>query len=187
MSLTTFRLPRHLPGVSPRVVSRRIQEDIPVRSALEGWNRGFSKTEAIDYIDELGATLPTRPDDPNMPADITILTSDELGRLHAQFVAYTGWIEVELSLVEVISDEEEAFLEHVEAEVLLRKAGTVKDKTSKAINDPKYVEAEKVALIAKAKAKLLKARVKGYERCVSCLSREMSRRIADWERDRTAP
>src|SRR4029077_7274095 len=104
MALTPFRLPRlHLPGVSPKAIAR---QEITNNFPLESWERGFSRKAAFDHLGELGVFLPSRPLDPDMPEDITNLTNDDLGKLYGQFVAYTGWLEVELSLVEIDSDEE---------------------------------------------------------------------------------
>jgi hypothetical protein len=169
MALTVFKLPKRLINVE-------------AHSVLDGWHRGFSSHAAVDHLEAIGASLPSKPEDPDLPADITVVTSEELGRLYGQFVGYTGWLETELSLAEMAADEEQAFLEHKEAEIRLRKAGTVSDKTAKTKNDEFYIQAEQAALMAQAKAKLLKVRVRSYERCCGALSREMTRRLGDIER-----
>jgi hypothetical protein len=158
----------------------------PTSDPLEGWKSGFTREAAIfQYEDSLGAELPGRPDiDPDMPNDVTLLASDGIGRLHALFVSYTGWLESELSLAEISADEEQAFFEHIEAQVHLTRAGTVADKKAKTKNDPRYIAAEQKSLVAHARAKLLRARVRSYERCCGALSREMTRRLGAMERER---
>lgn len=183
-AVRTFSLPRLSLMKDPRKVSRALRtaplpvpEPDPIDSLAE-WESGFSVNAATDHLANLGARMPSRPlSDPRMPDDVTSLPSDHLGMLHAQFVSYVEWLEAELALCEVDADEQAAFLEHVDAEIRLRKAGTVADKAAKTKNDPRYVQTELVALSSKAKAKLLRARVKGYERCASALSREMTRRV----------
>ena len=113
---------------------------------------------------------------PDMPADVTALSSEDLGMLYARYVAYTEFLETRAALADITSEEDQAYLAHVDAEVRLRKSGTVADKAAKTLQDPRFVEHEMKALQSKAKARLLRARVKGYERCGAALSREMTRR-----------
>ena len=183
-----FVLPRLSLTNDPRRVSKLVrtqakaQPDEERPDPLGGWREGFSREAATDYLAELGAEAPERPTiEPRMPEDVTLLPSDSLGALHGQFVAYTEWIEVELALAEVSVVEAEAYLDHVEAEIRLVKAGTVKDKDMKTRNDPRFIAAEQTKIIAEAKAKILKARTKGYERCANALSREMTRRTGGHE------
>lgn len=178
MSVTrVFRLPR-LINNDPRSVSRTLQA--VVARPLDSWVPGFMRRAAEEHAAALGFVLPERPaSDPAMPTDITSIDNTELGYLHAAFVAYLEWLEPQLALVEVDADETEAYLEHVKAEIRLKKSGTIADKDAKTINDPVYLEQEQSFLVSKAKAKLLRARVKGYERCAAALSREMTRRQPD--------
>jgi len=187
---TTVRkvvLPRRSLTGDARSVSRAIklvrtapkaEPEPELEDPLAGWHPGFARKAAIDHLEDLGGSLPQRPDtDPDMPDDVTDLPSDALGTLHAQFVAYTEWMETEVALAEIDSAEADAYLEHVDAEIRLKKAGTVKDKDAKTKNDLRFINTEQAKIIAEAKAKLLKARTKGYERCASALSREMTRRV----------
>ena len=179
-----FVLPRLSVSKNPRVVARtalrmapRAAPAEPIVDPLENWHPGFSKEAALDHLHDLGASFPQRPhSDPEMPEDVTTLGSEELGTLYAQYVAYVQWLETELALCQIGADESDSHLEHIEAEIRLRKSGTVKDRDNKAKQDEKYIAHEQRALMDRAKAKLLAARVKGYERCANALSREMSRR-----------
>lgn len=179
-----FKLARKSLSADARAVSKsvlklapRAASQEPLVDPLADWHPGFSSRAATDHLESLGTVMPARPPtDPQMPDDITSVASDYLGMLHAQFVSYTEYLEAQLALAEIDADEQESYLEHVEAEIRLRKAGTVKDKDSKTKNDLRYIAAEQTALTAKARAKLLKARTRGYERCAAALSREMTRR-----------
>ena len=182
-TVNVFRLPRPSLTGNPRLVSKRLrlapkaEPEPDLIDPLAGWEPGFSNAAAMEHLVGMGGSLPDRPEvDPTMPSDVTLLGSDELGTLHAQFVAFTEWLESRLALAEIDATEAEAYLEHVEAEIRLRKAGTVKDKDSKTKNDTRYVNEQRQQLIANAKKTLLRARVKGYERCAAALSREMTRR-----------
>lgn len=182
-AVRTFSLPRLTLSKDPRELSRRLRAapkvapEEPASDPLANWNPGFSRQAATDHLEALGVTMPTRPSyEPRLPDDVTQISGEELGMLHAQFVSFVEWLEAEMVLCELDADENESLLEHVDAEIRLRKAGTVADKAAKTKNDPRYVETELAALSTKAKYKLLKARVRGHERCAAALSREMSRR-----------
>lgn len=188
-AIRTFTLPRRSLTGDARAVSKLVREAPKAKpedvyeDPLKDWQPGFSKQAALDHLEEIGGSIPERPDtDPNMPDDVTMLPGEALGVLHAQFVAYTEWMETQVALAEIEAAEAASYQEHVEAEIRLRKAGTVKDKDSKTKNDLRYINAEQAAMMAEAKAKLLKARTKGYERCAAALSREMSRRVPSTER-----
>jgi hypothetical protein len=114
--------------------------------------------------------------DPSFPDDITQLTDEELGRLFGRFIAMVDYLEQETAKADVGATSLEARLAHVKAAVRLGKSGTIADRDTKTLNDEAYLAAELPALEAEAKAKLLRARLRGYDKCASALSREMSRR-----------
>lgn len=181
-SIRTFTLPRKT-LLTPRQFARKLtslpkpEPEIEMVDPLAGWMDHFTTDAAEAALLTIGGKMPIRPaTDPDMPDDITAISGEHLGALYGHYVAYVEWLEAQLALAEMYADEKQAFLEHVEAEVRLRKSGTVQDKSAKAKNDVRYVQEEQAMLTAKAIAKLLKARVRGYERCASALSREMTRR-----------
>lgn len=179
MPQQVFKLPRRL--VHPRRLGSsksHMPEEVLPPAPLEGWKQGFSREAAQSYYeDELGLQLPSKPEyDVAMPDDLSAIGSMELGTLHAQYVAYVQWLESALAVIEITAREDASYLEHVAADIRLRKSGTVPDKQAKTLKDQRYVDAEQTALISSAKAKLLKARVNGYERLAAALSREMTRR-----------
>lgn len=170
--------PRHVARAARIKLAPKAAPEEPLQDPLADWHPGFSTRTATDHLEEIGCTMPDRPaDDPQMPEDVTVMGSEYLGMLYARYVAYTEWLESHVALAEIDADEQESYLGHVEAEIRLRKAGTVADKGAKTKNDVRYIAAEQASLAAKAKAKLLKARYKGYERCAAALSREMTRRV----------
>lgn len=170
------------PLISPRTVSRKILRQRPAPekkeepSLLDSWNHDLVD-QAVEWVNEHAASMPERPDiDPQMPNDVTELTSVELGRLHAQFVAVVEWLDVARALADISASNAEAFLEHVKSEVRLQKSGTVQDKTAKTLKDKRVFDAEQKFFMKEARAKILKARVGGMEKCAAALSREMTRR-----------
>jgi hypothetical protein len=116
---------------------------------------------------------------PVMPSDVTRITNDELGKLHGEFVLMCEWLDWIVAEADLRSASHESYLGHIKAEIRLKKSGTVADKDSKTLNDKKYIEEELKALTLNAKSKLLRARLRGYERCASALSREMTRRTPE--------
>lgn len=184
-AITKFRVPKSL--LSPRLIAKKErlalkaleaeQELEDLASFGDFWDESMGRQAAEGECARLRVPMAHHPGfDPEMPNDVTLLHSAALGKLYAHFVAYTTFLEAEVALLEVDADGAEALFEHVSAEIRLRKSGTVKDKDTKTLCDPKFIAAEVRLLQARAKAKLLKARVKGYERCSLALSREMSRR-----------
>lgn len=190
MSTKPFRLPRKpLAPVNPRLVSKRLREAAKaepepeiVPSALDTWEPGFAAADAMAELARLGATLPGQPqEEPDSPHDVTRLSSDDLGKLHAQFAGYAVYLGARVALARVAAAEEKAYLDHVAAEIRLRKTGTVQDKAAKTINDARFISAEQRKIIAEARYDLLKARMEGYRDIRDALSREISRRQGDRE------
>lgn len=183
--MSTFRLPpKPLAPVNPRRLSARVLKLAPKAApqepetrALDMWEPDFAGREALDALAALGCTLPDRPcEDPDMPADVTMLSNEQLGLLHGQFSAFAVYLGSQLGLAVVAASEQKAYLAHISAEIRLRKAGTVKDKDSKTLNDARFIESEMELLRREAKVELLKARMFGYRDFKETLSREISRR-----------
>lgn len=160
-----------------RPVGRRLGSSEPPQ-ALEKWVPGFASKFAISYFEDKNpCALADRPDhDPDLPEDITALEYVEVGRLHWQYTQYCAYLEQVVALADVDAAEADAYLEHVKARTRLQKGGTVADKTAKTLNDETYLDAEQEHLKREAVAKLLKARLRGYDKHTSALSREMTRR-----------
>lgn len=185
-AVRTFKLPRkslgsrkgraHRMKTAPK--SEWVEPD--VTRPLDDW-RHDAYAEAHARLPEgLGVDRPLTTQgqniDPHLPPDITKLGSNQLGILHAQMVAMGEWLEWEVAKSDVLATNQSAYLDHLKAEIRLGKSGTVKDKDSKTINDVKYVPEVLKDLQVNARTKLLKSRLRGYEKCAAALSREMTRR-----------
>ena len=170
-----FRMPRKLSLQKLKRKPPRYVDD-EVYSALDEWEERPS--EGAVAATELAA--PHRPtNDPRMSDDVTKISSRDLGTLHARFVAMCEWLDWEVAKAVIDSASQDAFAKHVLAEVRLRKSGTVADKDAKALKDERYIKEEIECVRRNARAKLLRARLSGYERCAAALSREISRRDLD--------
>lgn len=152
-------------------------------TVAETWDKlGSSSEQAFDeYLAAAGAVEQPADEDGNaispvMPSNITLLSSDELGHLYGHFIAMATWLDEQATLAEARAAECDVFFDQTKAEELLTKNGTVAAKNAKATTAEHIILAEHSALVATAKAKLLRSRVRGFERCASALSREMTRR-----------
>ena len=144
-----------------------------------GWNKGRTRQAAADYWEAQEFEDVERPDVPATVYDAVDLSSDDLGRSYMHHVAYLEFLEREVALLDIDSTEADVYEEQTEALVRLGKVGTVKDKDTKTRLDPAYIEAQLDALEKQAKLKLLRARLKSFERRANALSREMTRRQGD--------
>lgn len=133
-------------------------------------------------MDRVVASLPysvmSKPmgHEPGMPEDVTKLLSHQLGELHGKFASFEAWLLERLALAETDADTADVWLEQVQAQTRLAKSGTVADKNAKAATSPLVMKAKQDLLFLQARAKLLKARVRGFEKLTAALSREMTRR-----------
>ena len=179
--ISKFKLPKRPPMLDRRELRSAAKstfvEDDPGPRALDMWEEGFSRKAAEAALGKLGFRPLGKPSiaEPRM-VDPTTLGSHELGALYSAFVAWTEYLEGAWALAEIDAAEAEAYYDRVEAEVRLRKSGTVADKKAKSLNDPTSIEKQMRALTLRAVATLLKARFKGCERTAGGLSREMTRR-----------
>lgn len=142
------------------------------------WANFRPEEEARRAVEALGVPVAWQPDEeaPRLPRDITAISSEDLGYLHGSFSAYTAYLADQTALAETAASRVEAYYELFRAEVRLRKSGTVADKDAKTLADPEVQTLEQELLVAQAKARLLKAKERGYDRQASALSREMTRR-----------
>ncbi len=144
---------------------------------MDAWEPGFGRAAAVEALEAAGCRLASQPsEDPDMPDDVTALSGEDLGKLHGLFCAWSAYLEDRVALADIDAAEAGGFLDHAEAAVHLKKSGTVADRKAKTQNDPAFIAAQVPALTARAKVKLLKARLAGYEKCAAALSREITRR-----------
>jgi len=151
---------------------------------LDQW---FDATdEGLIDLEGLGVTCPGQPVQsgggeirPMMPDDISRISNPDLGKLHGQFVMMCEWLDWTVAEADLRNVTQESYLDHIKAEIRLTKSGTIADKDSKTLNDKRYIDEELKSLTLNAKSKLLRARLRGYERCAAALSREMTRRTPE--------
>jgi hypothetical protein len=174
---TLFKKPpvRASPTFAKPIPKKRKKEQEEA-SPLDKWKQGFSVKAAMEAAEHDCPPLACPSEAPLMPDDISHVGADELGELFGRFSAYAAFLEEAVALADIDAGEKEAYLEHIQAKVRLTKSGTVQDKNAKALNSEEYIHCEMESFKAGAKAKLLKARLRGYDKCAAALSREITRR-----------
>lgn len=115
---------------------------------------------------------------PVMPPDIRRLSVDEVAHLLTHMTSYQAWLDEVAALEEAYTAEAAAFVEGLTAEKALGKTGSIPDRKMKAITDPTIAAAQHRLLVQEAKAKLLRAKARGYEKMAGAVSRELSRRLS---------
>lgn len=148
--------------------------------------------DALNFIDDLHLALPAQPLNsqgqplqPQLPSDITRLTSEQLGRLYGEFVAVASYAEAHLGLSDIVHVETEYQGDVTEATWGLQTDGANKDERTYALKtNHKVRTARETALVKRARKVLLSKLITGYERAINALSREMSRRGMDLANER---
>lgn len=147
---------------------------------------------ALDFVEELALTLPEhplgadgQPLQPQLPSDITKLSNEQLGRLYGEFVAVAAYADVHLGLSDIVHVDTEYTSEITEATWGLHTEGSNKDERTFALKTNHKVRTSKeIALTKRARKVLLSKLISGYERAISALSREMSRRGLELSNER---
>jgi hypothetical protein len=149
--------------------------------------------KAASWIeDELALQLPDKPVDidgsplqPKLPADITRMSNDQLGKVYGQFVAVAQYADTQLGLIDIDSTDQSYGHLIEEAKHGLTVDGDNKDERAFNLRLNVWVKRKKeISLERRARMTLLEALIKGYDRAISALSREMSRRGMEQENSR---
>lgn len=134
---------------------------------------------AVAYLDDtlgLSTDSSKRTINPRLPEDLTALGDRELGKLAGQMTAMGQWLEEQLALADIEHTAHEAHLEQLKARVRLEVTGTVPDKAAKVEADPRVIAAVNETFLKEATFKLLRAKLRGYDKAYTALSREQTRR-----------
>ena len=106
---------------------------------------------------ERGLALPERPQSlvgpappPRMPDDITVLSDQQLGQLHAELCAHADYAAGQLALAQESFERAKERKKMVHDDLFLEKTGTEKEKEAKVTTDRRYVEANAIYLDAQS-------------------------------------
>lgn len=174
-------LPR---GFKAAVAHRRPAYNPDPKTFVEVWNETPGVDAGIQSANRLSPAI-RKPVDhetgdetiPVMPDDITLLADEAISALYGHMVAYSAWLDDITAQEEARLAEAEGFLDGLTAETSLGKTGTVSDKKAKAVTSPIIAETQRKVFSYQARAKVLRARVRSYEKMAAALSRELTRRL----------
>lgn len=152
-------------------------------AALYAHSGGLA-AHALAYAEELRLPLPDEPLDergrpmrPELPPDITKLSTDQLGRLYGQFAAVEAYANAHLGMADVAETDWETQHDLVDAQAGLQAEGKNRDERAYVRKlDAEVVKKRQTALAKRARRVFLASLVKGYERSITTISREYSRR-----------
>ena len=166
----------------------RVQKPVSgLRRGIESMYWSSAVHSALDFVEGLDLPLPEKPMgpdgqvlNPRLPHDITRLTSDQLGRLYGEFSAIAVYAETHAGLSDVEHADEEYKYDVGEAREGLQTEGENKEQRTWLLKTNTRVRAMKEqALARRARKVLMAALLRGYEKAINALSREMSRRGLD--------
>lgn len=149
--------------------------------------------DAEDQVKSLGMPIPKRPyesdaEDLDWPKNIADLSTTELAHHLTWWQAWSGYARYALARAET---NHEAFSSQHRIQmqlVLMKSEGDYKNVTTQkaaAGSLPEMQKLEKQMLTAESEKKLLKALLENYEGKYKTVSREVTRRAADFEEERT--
>ncbi len=154
-------------------------------TTLKRVNRGFEK--AKEMIEKAGLPSPGRPKEehcPELPADITSLSDQEIGYYIGVFSSWIAYADYSASIADMRYTAYRNALDLVSAKVQLEKSGTVQERADQKVLDDRYQEALQESEQAEATCEITKSLLRGYIRQYEALSRELTRRQSEIGRNR---
>lgn len=122
---------------------------------------------------------------PQLPPDITVVTSQDLGRLHQRFKYFLDYVVGVQTMrdIDKLASANDAAFEMARQVLDLEDSGlTAKGKEAQAFTDPEAAKKREAALERKAQYVFLSNRIKQLEGDLKLISREMTRRENEIER-----
>lgn len=129
------------------------------------------------YLDEDGKTL-----SPRLKRNLASVDNPTLGRLMTEYTAAAEYAAYAAAIADIDRSVERSILDFVEAKIRLTKSGTVQKKADKAMIDPHVVAAKQAFLEKDAIATLTATIAKSFERAIQTISREITRRQSELDR-----
>jgi hypothetical protein len=143
-----------------------------------------------DKLKRMKLRVPERPRtddgkliDPRIPADITLLNDEQLGRLHGEFAAMSAYVYGQLGLRSVEHSIQKRIDKVTRAKVRLLKSGTVDDKAAKTEVDSRVKSSGEKLIVAEGAEVLTQAIMDSYLVGRDLCSREMTRRINSYSQN----
>jgi hypothetical protein len=142
--------------------------------------------KAMKQVEKLGLPFPGKPDEKDVawPSNVAEISSQDLAKHLSWWSGWASYIRYHLAQAET---NETAYLEmykHQEQHEIANSKGdfkTVTELKANVANNPTLVRIKQDMLQAKALRKMLGALLEGYEKKYATISREISRRGAEFE------
>jgi len=157
-----------------------LTHQMPLQEAVKVYR---ATQEAVAAVKRARLTIPHRPLaengvdlNPKLTSDLASTPSHTLGKLLTQFTAIADYAAYAAALADIERVIEEHALEYVTARVRLEKSGTVQEKADKTAVDPRVRAASATYFERMAIATLTQTLLENYERDLSAVSREITRR-----------
>jgi len=154
-------------------------------------NLGPMSQAAVDKMQAQNITMwPEQSEQPVMPRDISVLDSEELSLLFTQLTAWSNYVAGQLSASQVDEKVLEKRKDILEAKLFLTldnnkvKGERVTLIKAQVASDPKIIDLEDQLLNMYAYRKMLEVVANNFERDVSLVSREITRRTNDFRSNR---
>jgi hypothetical protein len=149
-------------------------------------NLGHDSARAVEKLKGQNINLwPEQDKQPVMPRDISDLESDDLSELFTRLTAWSNFVAGQLSASQIDEKSIEKRRDMLEARLLIMK-DNVKLKgervtmiKAQVMSDPTFMELEEKYMEAYAYRKMLEVIYNNFERDVSLVSREITRRTND--------
>lgn len=145
-----------------------------------------ASSNAIESLNAQGLplALDAELEKPSLPIDITTINDDDLMELYTKFVAYSDFINTQLSCAIVDEKDIERRIELEEARVFLELHGNSKSSTVTLIKaqvdaDPDIARLKGELMQKYAYRKLIETMANNYDRSSAVCSRELTRRTAN--------
>lgn len=123
------------------------------------------------------------PFNPKLSLKLASIDAAALGKLMAEFTAACDYAAYAAAIADIDRSIEKSILEFVEAKVRLSKTGSnARRQADKALIDPRVIAAKQAFLEKDAIATLTATLLRNYERSLSTISREITRRQNELER-----
>lgn len=140
---------------------------------------------AIITLNEQGIelSLDAELEQPVLPKDITTISDEDLMEMYTKFVAYSDWVNTQLSCAVIDEKDLERRIEYAEARCFLQlhngKNSTVTLLKAQVDADPEIAKLKEEHLQKYAYRKLIETMANNYDRGSSVCSRELTRRTAN--------
>jgi hypothetical protein len=118
---------------------------------------------------------------PQLTGDITLLSSEALGRLHSQMTSAADYMSSRVVTIEVVCSEAKLNYDLEYARVRFVTIGTVVERDDTAKLDPTVIRLKTRLTEVEAELKFMTVLLRNYERDMAAVSREITRR-QEWQR-----